>query len=193
MKKKFEAKKKIGTALLVLTMMVAGLGALAPAALAQSEGAGKEGGLPPELQEYEGRIHEALALLKEPLERVRALAGDLKDSKGVVRDALSEKGEGAVEAFAGELRTYARDARDVSRHLGRARSGASGFRGLRRRVTRAVRDGDTEKAIEMIEDALSRVDEAKAGLEHLASDIEALLAEQAGLVDAINAWSEQVR
>lgn len=191
MKKKLESKKGFWKALLALAVIAAYLGVLLPAALAQGEDAGKGASRLEELQEYEGRIREAMDTLKEPLERVRALAGQLKESRGAVREALSAKEEGAKEAFSGEIRAFARDARDVMRHLKEARAGLREFRGLRRRVARAVRDGDTEAAAVMVENALSRVDEAKAGLEHLISDMEALLAKQAGLVEAVNAWSGQ--
>jgi hypothetical protein len=69
------------------------------------------------------------------------------------------------------------------------RSAVQQFRNIKREVAAAVRAGDTDTAIEVIESALARVDEARAKLEGLAGDLEALQASQAELIDRIEAWT----
>ncbi len=69
------------------------------------------------------------------------------------------------------------------------RSGVRAFRNLKREVAAAVRAGDTDTAIELIEGALAKVDDTKARLEGLAGELEALQATQAELLDRINAWT----
>lgn len=175
----------------VLAVLVAALiaGLALPSALAAGEeGDGREG-LPPELQEYQERVQEALESLREPLQRVRELAEQLKQGRGQLASALREKGREAVQAFSSDLRDYLRDWREVSGQLRQVASGTRNYRYLKLRVLRAVRSGDTQKAEEIIDSALGKVDEAKEKLESLASRLEDLLGRQAELLERINAWS----
>jgi hypothetical protein len=185
-------KKKMTVTMVLVLALALFLGALAPLAFAEGKGQGEQGetgNLPPELQEYQGKVQEALATLQEPIQRVRSLAGELKEGRGVLVSALRDQGDGAARAFAGDLRSYVQEARGVLAGLKEARSGVRGYRGLKRQVVQAVRAGDTGKAIEIIEGALAKVDEARAGLEQLASDLEALKTRQAELLDRINGWT----
>jgi DNA repair exonuclease SbcCD ATPase subunit len=184
-----EMKKKIGIVIMVMLSAALFLGALAPLALAEEEGAGAQGQLPPELQEYQGKVQEALASLREPLEQVRALAGELKEGRSAIRSALRDKGRGAAQAFAADLRDLVRESRDAVSEIKGIRSGVRNYRGLKRQVVQAVRDGDTDKAIELIEGALAKVDDARARLDQMVGDLEALKAKQAELLDGINAWT----
>jgi DNA repair exonuclease SbcCD ATPase subunit len=182
-------KKKIGVVIMVMLSAALFLGALAPMALAEGEGAGAQGQLPPELQEYQGKVQEALASLREPLEQVRALAGELKEGRSAIRSALRDKGRGAAQAFAADLRDLVRETRSAVSEIKGIRSGVRNYRDLKRQVVQAVRDGDTGKAIELIEGALARVDDARARLDQMVGDLEALQAKQAELLNGINAWT----
>lgn len=182
-------KKKISVVTMVMLTAAFLLGVLAPLALAEGEGASGQGQLPPELQEYQGQVQEALASLREPLEQVRVLVGELKDGRDAIRSALQDKGRGAARAFASELRDLARESRGAVSEIKGIRNGVRNFRGLKRQVVRAVRDGDTDKAIGLIEGALAKVDDARSRLDQIAGDLEALKTKQAELLDRINAWT----
>ena len=85
-------KKKLATTMMVVLAVALLAGALAPPALAQGKGVAEgEGSLPPELQESQGEVQEALATLQEPMERIRTLAAELKEGRGAVVSALREK------------------------------------------------------------------------------------------------------
>lgn len=182
-------KKKISVLVMVMLTAAFFLGALAPLAMAAGEGASGQGQLPPELQEYQGKMQEALAGLREPLERVRTLAGELKEGRSAILAALRDKGRGVAQAFAADLRDLARESRGAVSEVKKIRSGVGKYRGLKRQVVQAVRAGDTDKAIGLIEGALARVDDARSRLEQIAGDLEALKAKQAELTDRINAWT----
>lgn len=193
MKKKLEMKKKLGTLMVLALAAALFTGALAPLAFAEGEGAAEEedrwGQLPPELQEYQDEVQAAMATLQESMERVRSLAAGLKEGRGAIVSALREKGNGAARAFRGDLFAYMQEAREVMSGMRDMRSGVQGFRGLKRQLAQAVRDGDTDKAVELVEGALARVDEAKVRLDGLAGEMEALQARQDELLDGINAWT----
>jgi chromosome segregation ATPase len=175
----------------MLSVLVAALiaGLALPSALAAGEDGDCREGLPPELQEYQERVQEALESMREPLERVRELAEQFKQGRGMLVSALREKGREAIQAFSSDLRDYLRDWREVSGELRQVVSGTRNYRYLKLQVLRAVRSGDTQKAEEIIEKALGKVDEAKEKLESLASRLEDLLGRQAELLEKIDAWS----
>jgi len=180
------------TVRVMLAVLVAALlaGLALPSALAAGEegtGGGEE--LPPELQEYQERVQEALESLREPLERVRELAEQLKQGCRELVSAIREKGREAWQAFSSELRDLLRDTFTTTRQLRQVASGTRNYRYLKRQVLRAVRSGDTQRAEELIENALGKVDEARGRLESLASRLEELLGRQADLLESINAWS----
>ncbi len=82
-----------------------------------------------------------------------------------------------------------RKVRNACSEIKGIRSGVRNYRDLKRQVVQAVRAGDTDKAIELIEGALARVDHARARLDQMVGDLEALKAKQAELLDGINAWT----
>ena len=180
------------TVRVMLAVLVAALlaGLALPSALAagEEERGGREG-LPPELEEYQERVQEALESLREPLERVRELAEQIKQGRQELASAIRGKGREAWQAFASELRDLLQETRTVTRQLRQVASGTRNYRSLKLRLLRAVRSGDTQRAEEIIENALGRVDEAKERLESLASRLEDLLGRQAELLERINAWS----
>jgi len=178
---------------MALAVLVAALlaGLALPSALATGEEEGRDGWerLPPELAEYQERTREALESLREPLQRVRELAERLRQGRRELASAIREKGREAWQAFAPGLRDLLRDTRTATRQLRQVASGTRNYRSLKLRVLRAVRSGDIQRAEEIIENALGKVDEAKERLESLASRLEELLGRQAELLERVNAWS----
>ncbi len=96
---------------------------------------------------------------------------------------------GAARAFASELRDLVQESRAAVSEIKGIRNGVRNFHGLKRQVVQAVRDGDTDKAIGLIEGALAKVDDARSRLDQTAGDLEALKTKQAELLDRINAWT----
>ncbi len=160
------------------------LGALAPLALAQDEERGRRE-IPPELEEYQGKLQEALSGLKEPVERIRALKEELKEGRKEARSLLKEKGKEAVQSFKSDLLSLAEEYHEAFSQLREVRSDIAGIRGVRRQVARAVRAGDTDKAIQLIEDALAKIEQINSSLNQVAEQLEALRDQQAELIEKI--------
>ncbi len=86
-------KKKLATMMMVALAVALLTGALAPLALAEGEEGetGRGATCRRSSQEYQGEVQEALATLQEPMERVRALAAELKEGRSAVVDPPCER------------------------------------------------------------------------------------------------------